>query len=558
MKNARTQEHWRAPKVSFALMKQRAFLLTLALGLAAPLCAQTAPAGWQTQTREGGARTFTPPDLPTGEIYSVTVYGAAPLGNKSLENYLRQFAGTVGDKAGQLAAPLQIKTEQGVVSGIGVYLGPDGSQLNALFIGATSDGGKTVRLSRTLFSSETLLTRFQNENSEIAKDLIVASKEPGATKQPRRPVSDEPQEVADIMKVGGPLKPGVYNGTQSNRGLYGSRSQKPLRVYIYANGEYRITDHHDEDFDINGPVVGKFKYNEKRGLLNLGTLFNLENDNRTPERYFCYYGVDDEGTPTILARGGILPTTQTYLTWSGPPTGRLSPSAQNAPAAARPRALDAIQTIVAPGQGVKSAQIAAIVHDFSDTVFTMPGVYVGEAMGGTSPSITTRNITDEVYLLLRDGTAYRGLQIAPDQFDAPASRRKEPGNWGLWKTENGKTQISLGGQPYETLDGKKVSPLASGTRFGGRYVFYDSDIKGAISFTAAGRFTRNTPTQGGVTLAQANKTVAGGDLKGAYEINGYAMTLRYDNGKVTRTPFFWGDQTRDTIWFEGHQMFLDR
>ena len=48
-------------------MKPLLFALTLAL--TAPITAQTAPANWQTQTREKGARTFAPPDLKAGEIY---------------------------------------------------------------------------------------------------------------------------------------------------------------------------------------------------------------------------------------------------------------------------------------------------------------------------------------------------------------------------------------------------------------------------------------------------------------------------------------------------------
>ena len=524
-------------------------LLALSLIFAAPIYAQNAPANWTSQTRPNGARTFVPPDLKTGEIYSVTVYDVAALDGKSLADYLRAFGGTVGAQTGQLKAPLKVETrENRVVSGIGVYNGPNQTQLSAIFIGVTGDGGQTIRIARTFTSSETLISRYRTQNSEITREMV------GAQEQPRRPLGGEPQEVADVIKVGGPIKPGVYVGTQRSKGLFGASSQRPLRVYLYANGEYRVTDNHNEDFDFSGPLAGKTKYNPARGLLDLSAVFELKNDNVTPDRDFCYYGVDKNGTPTILARGGIAPSSMTYLTWSGPPTGRLSPSAQSAPAIAAQAARNRIQTVVAVGQGVPAAQIAAIIHDFSDRVTTMPGVYVGEAMGGWSPSLTTRQITDEVYLLLRDGTAYRGLQIAPDQFDAPASRRKEPENWGLWKTENGVTQVSFGGQPYENLDGKKVTPAANGTRFSGRYL--DSSLKNAISFTAAGRFTRASPAKDAIVIAKSSKS--GGALAGTYAINGYAMTLRYDDGGVTRTPFFFGDVTRDTLWMEGHRMVLDR
>ena len=528
-------------------------LLALTLTLAAPIYAQTAPAGWQIQTRDGGARTFAPPNLKAGEVYSITVYPEAPTGGQSLEDWLRAFGGIVGPAPGQLAAPLKIEArENRVVSGTGIYVGPDDSQLGALFIGATGDGGQTVRVARTLFSSEALLGRYQTQNAAIVQQMTSAAMEP----QTKQLVGDEPQQVADVMRVGGPIKPGVYVGLQRSKGLFGAGSQRPLRVYLYANGEYRITDGQDEDFNFSGPLAGRYKYNAARGLLDLGAVFDLKNDNVSPDRDFCYYGIDKEGTPTILARGGISPSSQTYLTWSGPPTGRLSPTAQNAPAIARQNALDKIQTVVAPGLGVKSAQIAALVHDYSSTFMTMPGAYVGETFGGYSSSISTRHITDDVYLLLRDGTVYQGLQIAPDQFDVAASKRKQPQNWGLWKTEKGQTQVSFGGQPYAKLDGKKVTPVATGARFNGRYL--DSSLKGAISFTASGRFTRNAPTKSEIVINPAQNKIAGGDLKGAYSMDGYALTLRYDNGKVTRTPFFYGDKTRDTLWMEGQRMVLDK
>ena len=525
-------------------------ILALTLALAAPLYAQTAPANWTTKTSLT-ARTFVPPDLQIGEVYSVTVYDAAATNGKSLEDYLRSFGGTVGAQSGQLKAPMKIETRDNrVVSGTGFYRGPNNSQLAALFIGVTNDGGQTLRMARTLFSSEALLSRYQTQNGEIVKEMV------SAQQQPRRPVGDEPQEVADVIRVGGPIKPGVYAGVQRSKGLFGAGSQRPLRVYLYANGEYRVTDNHDEDFNFSGPLAGKYKYNAARGLLDLGVVFDLKNDNVTPDRDFCYYGVDKDGTPTILARGGISPTSMTYLTWESAPTKRLSPSAQNAPAIARQNALDKIQTIVAPGLGVKSAQIAAIVHLYSSTFMTMPGAYVGETFGGFSPDMPLTNVTDDVYLVLRDGTVYRGLQIAPDQFDIAASKRKQPQNWGLWKIENGATKVSFSGQPYAKLDGKKIAPAAVNARFSGRYASAAPNEKGAISFTAAGRFTRSAPAKNEIALMPANQKSSA--LAGTYSIDGTAMTLRYDSGKVTRTLFFFGDKSRATIWLEGQLMVLDR
>ena len=131
---------------------------TLAVSLSLPVRAQmtiNAPAGWTAQTRAKGATTFTPPDLAAGEIYSTTVYDSAPLGGKTLEEWLRGFGGAVGKAPGHLAAPLQIKVSEGrVVSGVGAYNGPKGTALGVMFIGVSLDGGGNIHASRTLFSPQ--------------------------------------------------------------------------------------------------------------------------------------------------------------------------------------------------------------------------------------------------------------------------------------------------------------------------------------------------------------------------------------------------------------------
>ena len=48
-----------------------------------------------------------------------------------------------------------------------------------------------------------------------------------------------------------------------------------------------------------------------------------------------------------------------------------------------------------------------------------------------------------------------------------------------------------------------------------------------------------------------------GDRSGTYTISGYAMTLRYDNGQVERTPFFFVDAAHHELSFEGAQLGRD-
>lgn len=117
------------------MMRIHAWKVTIGLAaslLAMPAWSQTqiaAPSGWTTQTKAGGGVTFVPPDLAVGENYSTTIYDSAPLNGKTLEEYLRAFAGTVSKTPGHLASPLKIETREGrLVTGVGVYDGPQGTQ----------------------------------------------------------------------------------------------------------------------------------------------------------------------------------------------------------------------------------------------------------------------------------------------------------------------------------------------------------------------------------------------------------------------------------------------
>lgn len=79
-------------KTPFLLAATLAFCVALSAFAQSPI---ESPEGWKTQLRSGGARTFTPPDLKNGEVYSVTVYDPAPLQGETLDKYLRCDNGQV-------------------------------------------------------------------------------------------------------------------------------------------------------------------------------------------------------------------------------------------------------------------------------------------------------------------------------------------------------------------------------------------------------------------------------------------------------------------------------
>jgi hypothetical protein len=558
------------PGLLFA-MKRPAFLLAAMLCTAVSVQAQTpinAPAGWKTQTRAGGATVFTPPGLSEGEVYSVTTYESQSMEGKTLEEFLSQFAGPVGQTAGKLARPLEIKVRDGrVVSGTGTYKGPNGTALGVMFIGVTLDGGINIHLSRTLFSGQgELLSRYQNENKALMSALMTRAKGEAG-----RNIVQVPPVVREKLKVvGGALVPGVYAGNQYD----GEELRQRFRVYLYPSGEYRLCDQNDQDirkrfFD---EQVGNYKYNRVSGQLNIDWTQAL---GFYSDDVWCYYGRGTDGKPTIYAEDNVgFGSKRTLLKWVAPPTKRVSKSQESARRAAIEEERNRYKWVTVPGKGVHNAKIAAILLD--------------SRVNGASADET-------VYLLLKDGTIYADLPVPPDELDVIRSRQKEPAKWGKWRKVGAGYKVSWAGAPYQTLPGRRVLPAPAHLKLSGRWgtgrasndIITSSYSLWGVTFTKNGRFRKDSRGGSSTTIGfgdQATRTASGYDDEGSfgggsgpgfavsssqkkknpngaregdYMLNGYVLTLRYDNGKVVRLPFFFRDAGRKGLWFEGASMEFD-
>lgn len=434
-------------------MRTIAFIAGAALfagALTAPLQAQPAPAGWSVQAKTSGARTFTPPDLRAGEVFSVTIYNAAPLGGKSPGDYLREFAGPVGNKPGQLAAPFGLGPLAAGVSGTGIYRGPNGALLAANFYAFSFDGGRHIAVARVLASHQSLVARY----TEPSAALIDKMRQRAQTETRAQPA------------------PAV---AESNGGR---------EAALKARGEA-------EDSEVNRRRFG-----------------------------------------------------------------------------------------TAPGKGIALSQIALVLHD-SRLV---------------SNGMSTFIRADE-YLLLRDGTVHRGFSVPPDELDLSKSRRGEPENWGKWRRKGADFEVSWQGKAWETLGGEAVQPGAAGTRLAGRFGA-GSGSSGAgmssygfwgVTFDASGRFRKDsrggtssgtsagaqsagvptisitrddngstaTASVPGATVTSQTRKNPNGNNEGTYQINGYTLSLRYDNGRVVRQPFFFYGAKRQGVWFEDSLLFRD-
>jgi len=210
------------------------------------------------------------------------------------------------------------------------------------------------------------------------------------------------------------------------------------------------------------------------------------------------------------------------------------------------------QYTTAPGAGVKPSQIEGV---FAHTTM-QAGVGGGFYM------------VYEPLLALKDGTYYEDLDVPPSDLNATVSRQLRPKAWGKWRRKSG------GG--YETLTSRgwesarwigPYAPVAPGTPLsgsfshiggGGNTAYGGGTMIAAVNsfnFHPNGRFeggstasvSSHEPGSGTSVVADSNRSNAG-----TYKLDGYVLTLRYNDGRVDRRSFVWMDEKkRDAFYLNG-------
>lgn len=247
-----------------------------------------------------------------------------------------------------------------------------------------------------------------------------------------------------------------------------------------------------------------------------------------------------------------------------------SPLAQT-PLARKTVSLQRVST--APGKGLGDKDLAAVV------------------IHGEANNINGTRWQEDVRFLLRDGSVYHRTEMPPDQLDVAASRQLEPQRWGRWRSAGKGYAMQAqddDGRPvgdWKPEGHEAVRPWPKEARLDGsfsRRSFTGSMITGGTSatrgirFTKDGRFERSFSATSGTGSLQAitGTVVAGashGDGKGSsstgsstvgtglgtvgvssgtrtkddgasrrgrYQLDGFAITLEYDDGHKERLLSF--------------------
>jgi hypothetical protein len=576
-----------------------------------------APAGWTTRS-ERAATVYVPPDVPSTESYTVAVFSgpsAAPtsreqwLGGRADADVKALLASVVRSGDVRITSPTLSSTSRVIRTSRGV-------QLIGVYFGV-SRGDAQLQLVRVLASSAAMLERYQVKTEELLRAAAAIAPSTAVTpSEVRRDVQAPPQESPparapvmssspvsnavneDVSKIssdmvvktpaprrpgihaGGPLVPGMYVGQQ----IYSDTKavSGELTIWLYPTGEYRQQWKRGRQ----DPREDEFAYDPSTGRIDLawGSLMQIVNSRIDPDEDFAVIGKTDDGTPVLYAENDRGFTTElTVLLYAGR-NDRPSPSMMKAATAAAEAEAARYKHVVAAGQGIQDAQIASIImhSEMHRTVglSMQQGVYT----------------TLSIYLLLTDGTIHDGLPVPPDEMDISASRRREPETWGRWRRQGAQVQVAWSVTPNEwkPLDGETMQKARPGEALRGRFSGGESRASGDIgSFslygvtfgagqqfetdsrggTGTGGFTQTmsgTSVQttrdddGSVTSATTPGAVVSSETRnrgssraGTYRISGWNLEARYGNGRIVRQPFFFLDEKRDAIYWQGKVVTLN-
>jgi hypothetical protein len=196
--------------------------------------------------------------------------------------------------------------------------------------------------------------------------------------------------------------------------------------------------------------------------------------------------------------------------------------------------------VTAPGKGLKADQI--------------DGVYFKLEAGIGAGGMVTQEYNP--YLFLKDGWVYNDPDEAPSDFDAAASKRLEPKNWGRWQRSGNNVTIiwnakpnkpstyeqkqflrAIPGKPSLKLEGQYQSISGGGnTALGGTSMvtaWKDFEFKRDGRFLGAGG-AGSSGSEGGTSVTVG---VNSPSTVGTYSFDGHTVQLKYDDGRVQRSFF---------------------
>lgn len=556
-----------------SLISPRLAVCTLLTLCGSPLLAQTAPSGWtKSSDDKAGTITLKPSDLKAGEVLMVRFYKRELLEGQSLEQWMSTQFQNRKPPSGKWAGEGKVeKNTANIASATRSYRDDQGKEGMLMLTGVSVDG-QSARMVALVLNSMDAMKRHKDAAMQAVGQLVEIEKKAAVEDDRGLQIEAAPPSVKGI-KAGGPIKPGRYKGNMIT--TWDNTVLRGVEVIVFENGEFEFLQ--GEQWR---DATGKYKYSPTTGRFDAQD--PLYNSTYHPDEDFCVYGTEADGTSVIYAEDDAGTSIhKTRLRWVGavdrdPPSVVEQRKKEAEIEAAR------YKFVVEPGKGVKDDEIECILSVVD---------YKNDGMNSRAEG--------HAYLLMRDGRVMDGLPVPPNELDLAMTRSQEPDRWGYWRRKDGKYEFAWPSRPndYNAPKGFQTigQPIAKGTTL-------ESNFKGASSwgmvggmgganfwgvrFGAKGRFEKwkhgisgtGTPVfegQTSVGTAYDDKgsatVVSGGGIGGGtisknnnpdahrmgwYEFDGYTLTLKFDNGKVSRLATFMSPDKK-SLWFEGGELSLE-
>jgi len=322
---------------------------------------------------------------------------------------------------------------------------------------------------------------------------------------------------------------GSKDGARRNSDLSRAREEHALN-WLIADGVQvvfgRVTDH-DEMREWRGDQQSTFK-------IECDTFFNDAHKSRMAEAK----GQDRVviGTPRSLfdtATGGRLKLRQCSI-FTPEETGRPFAN-QNDDAGLMPRPMEEHEAYAGPNAGIRLRDVDRVLYD----------ARFNNRMDGFGNGYIDRN--EDIYVLMRDGTAYRHDWSFPfTDLAIERSKKREPDRWFSWSERGGRVSLLRSDDKTKIIKLEKAQRLTSmkpkalaanyhylqigmgGARQDRRYVFSDD---GTVTYSRSGFVAGNVATS--YIIVNGRKQP---DVTARYRFEDYALILERDG--ETERHFF--------------------
>lgn len=180
-------------------------------------------------------------------------------------------------------------------------------------------------------------------------------------------------------------------------------------------------------------------------------------------------------------------------------------------------------------------------------------MYITYTIGvGGSPSPTPRPI-----ILFKDGSATTDINFVVRNLDVATHKSMFPNTWTEWKVVDGKV-ARKSGMDWRPLDfQQKYPPNPSNLALDDAFQHLSGATVGettAFTQRSVRFFADHKVLWGSVTGVTGPNVVFGSfppDQRGTYQIDGYTIEFKWDDGKVTRSSFVWNEQDPGAVFIAG-------